>query len=271
MTIALTPSPAMVRPARLWRDAPELAALTVLLSLAALPLLVALALDPRLFQGEHVWIKPLKFHAALAIYAGTLAVFARWLPPRLAESRLWRGYLWVVIGCIFGELLWIGGAAALGTASHFNLQGIWGPLYSLMGLFAVMLTSLSLAFAVAIGRNRATGLDPAVKLSLVLGLGLTFVLTVVTAGTMASGTGHHVGVPVTDVRLAVMGWSREVGDLRVAHFFATHALHGVPLAGLAALALPAVWRKPAVWAAAALYSAFVLAVFAQALAGRPFL
>ncbi len=267
MTLALS----SVTPARLWRDAPELAALALFLALASVPLLVALTLDPRLFQGESVWIKPLKFHAALVIYAGTLAFYARWLPRSWQESRSWRLYLGVVAACVLGEILWIGAAAAMGTASHFNQTGVWGVLYGVMGLMAVMLTSPSLAFAVAIARNPSTGLDPALRLSLVLGLGLTFVLTLVTAGTMASGAGHHVGIPVTGARLAVMGWSREVGDLRAAHFFATHALHGVPLAGLAALALPAGWRGRAVWAAALLFSAFVLAVFVQALAGRPFL
>ncbi len=71
-------------------------------------------------------------------------------------------------------------------------------------------------------------------------------------------------------RLALTGWSREVGDLRAAHFFATHALHGLPLAGVGALALPRGWQRPAVWTAGG-YGALALALFAQALAGRPFL
>ncbi len=264
---------ALSRPAlRPWDDAPLLAGLTVLMALAALPLLLALGLDARQFQGESVWLKPLKFHVALAIYAATLALYARWLPAGLAARRAWRLYLGVVTAAILAELLWVGGAAALGTASHFNISSpVWARLYSLMGLAAVTLTSLSLAFGIAIARNRATGLPAAVRDGLVLGLILTFVLTLATAGTMSAGTGHHVGLPVTGDRLALMGWSREVGDLRVAHFFATHALHGLPLAGLGALSLPEGWRRPAVWAAAAVFSAFVLAVFAQALAGRPFL
>jgi FtsH-binding integral membrane protein len=140
-----------------------------------------------------------------------------------------------------------------------------------MGLAAVTLTSLSLAFGIAIARNPATGLPGAVKEALVWGLVLTFVLTVVTAGYMASTPGHHVGTPTTGARLALMGWSREVGDLRVAHFFATHALHGVPLAGLAALALPGALQRPAVRLAALAYAALVVALFWQALQGRPFL
>ena len=69
-----------------------------------------------------------------------------------------------------------------------------------------------------------------------------------------------------------MGWSRTAGDLRVAHFFGTHAMHAVPLAGFLAGRLLA--PRPALmatWLAAALWAAFCVATFAQALAGRPFL
>ena len=167
--------------------------------------------------------------------------------------------------------MWIGGAAALGTASHFNLSSpVWAVLYPLMGLSAVTLTSAALAFGVAIARNPATGLAPALKLSLVTGLCLTFILTVITAGTMAGMPGHHIGLPVTGARLPLFGWSREVGDLRVAHFLATHALHAIPLAGLAAARLlaPAPARA-AVIATSLGYAALVLATFMQALSGMP--
>ena len=62
---------------------------------------------------------------------------------------------------------------------------------------------------------------------------LTFVLTVPIAGTLAQMPGHFVGTPVTGAAVPVFGWSREVGDLRTAHFLATHAMHFLPLAGLA--------------------------------------
>ncbi len=46
-----------------------------------------------------------------------------------------------------------------------------------------------------------TGLAPALHLSIWLGLVLTFVLTVIAAGALASKPGHFVGVPVTGDRL----------------------------------------------------------------------
>ena len=57
---------------RMWRDAPQLMILTVMLLLALVPLYAAMALDARLFAGESPWLKPIKFHYALAIYGYSL-------------------------------------------------------------------------------------------------------------------------------------------------------------------------------------------------------
>lgn len=256
---------------RLWADAPVFTGLALLLALASLPLFSAMSLDARLFQGDSIWLKPLKFHAALSIYLITLAYCARFLPATMRASRGWRIYVGVVATAIIAEVAWIGGAAALGTASHFNISSpLWTALYALMGASAVTLTSASLVMGLSIWRNPATGLTPAVQLSVALGLVLTFVLTLVVAGTMSSGTGHFVGVPTTGAILPILGWSREVGDLRAPHFFATHALHGVPAVGLlASRLLPDASARIVVWAAGLGYAGLVMAMFVQALMGLP--
>jgi hypothetical protein len=258
--------------ARLRQDAPLLTALGLALALSLLPTLSAMQLDDRLFQGESLWLKPVKFQIALALYVLTLAVFARWLPQTLRESRLFRLYIGVVAACTVGEMLWIGGAAALGTASHFNeTSGLWIALYALMGVFAVTLTSAALVMGIAIWRNAATGLPAPVHLAVALGLILTFALTVPIAGYMSGSGGHFVGTPAPwDRGLPLLGWSRSAGDLRIAHFLATHALHVLPLAGLiAAWALPDRAARRAVLLAAAGYVALVAGTFLQALAGLP--
>lgn len=258
-TLAAPRSPAAPSGIRRLAPAPpQLVAATLAIALAALPLLAAHLLDPRQFQGDSIWLKPLKFHLALAVYTGTLAAFAMLLPQGTLSGHRWRVYIGVVVAGIGAELLWIDGAAALGTASHFNQQGIWGILYGLMGVAAVTLTSLSAVMGLAFWRHQA---DP-LLLSVALGLVLTFVLTVPVAGTMSSGTGHLIGTPVTGARLPLMGWSAEVGDLRLAHFLATHAMHAVPLAGLTG-------SRGAVWAAAAGWVALTGWCFARALAGLP--
>lgn len=243
---------------RIRHAAPQLTAITALLVLAAAPIIMAMVVDARTFQDEGIWLKPLKFHIALTIYTGSLAVYAVALPQGRLLSRNWRWYQAVVIAAILAEVVWISAASALGTGSHFNLA-IPG-LYGFMGLAAVTLTSLSLAMGVVFWKTRAVTLH----LGLALGLILTFVLTVAIAGTMSSGTGHHIGTPLTGARVPVMGWSREIGDLRVAHFLATHAMHAVPLAALTG-------SRAAVWVTAACYTAVTLATFVQALMGQPLL
>jgi hypothetical protein len=236
----------------------QLLRLTLFVALTALPLLAAYGLDTRLFQDDNVWLKPLKFHLALVVYCGTLTIFAMLLPEGSFTSRRWRIYIGIVTLCILAELLWVGGAAALGTASHFNVTGIWALLYPLMGLAAVMLTSLALSMGLVFWRHRA---DP-LMLSIALGLVLTFVLTVPVAGTMSQGAGHLIGTPVTGARFPIMGWSMEVGDLRLPHFLATHAMHFVPLAGLSG-------SRGAIWGAAIGFTALTLWCFVRALMGLP--
>lgn len=246
---------------RIWRDAPAYAGLTLFLVLAMAPLLVSMAVDPRQFEGDSIWLKPLKFHIALAIYLGTLALYARWMPDAARATRFWRWHVRAVVFSVLVEAVWIGGAAAMGTASHFNTVLPWSAIYPVMGFLATVLTSAALVMGLAI---RKADLPAGFRLSLVTGLVLTFVLTLATAGTMSGFPSHHIGVPMTGAVVPILGWSREVGDLRVAHFFATHALHALPLVG---------WlmadRTAPVWAAAVLYTALVAGLFAQALAGFP--
>ena len=268
MTATLArPAPLM---SRLWHDAPGYTWLALLLTAALVPLTAALVLDVRLFQGDPVWLKPVKFHVALSIYLATLAIYARFMADGM-RPRFWRNFARVIIAAILFEVVWIGAAAALGTASHFNeTSALWVVLYALAGVGAVTLTSASLAMGLSIRANPATGLPAALHLSLWLGLCLTFVLTLIVAGTMSSAGSHHVGLPVTGAQVPFMGWSREVGDLRVAHFLATHALHAIPLAGLAATRLLPDRHATATVVAASLgYSALVLGMFLQALAGLP--
>jgi hypothetical protein len=236
-----------------------------------LPLFGAFLLDERLFQGVNVWLKPLKFHAALVIYLLTLAAFARFASAELRSRPWWRWYERLVVLAVVLELIWIGGAAALGTASHYNESTpLATAVYSFMGVAAVLLTSASATLAWAIHRHPAGDLSPAVRTGLVWGLGLTLLLTLVTAQTLSGMDNHWVrGTPDDAAGLWLLGWSRDGGDLRAAHFFATHAMHAVPLAALVCARLfgPAA-RAPVRFAALA-YAGFVAFVFVQALRGLP--
>jgi hypothetical protein len=265
----------MARPIRLiptlFQPEPRFALLGLLLALAMIPLALAMQIDPRLFQGESIWLKPLKFSFALSVYLLSLAYFARFLPEGMTARRRYRLFATVVIFCVLAEMVWIGGAAMFGTASHFNLSDpMLASLYNIMGLFAVTLTSASLIYGIAIWRNPAGLPNPALRLSVALGLVLTFGLTVIAAGYMSMMPGHLVGTPVTGARVPFMGWSREVGDLRLPHFLATHAMHVIPLGGLLAVRLlrsGAALR--AVWGLSALFTLMTGAALAMAIMGLP--
>jgi hypothetical protein len=266
----------LVEPARLIETLrsfePRFFALGVLMLAAALPTAFASLADGRQFQGIDVRIKPFKFEMALVVYTWTLAFFARFLAAG-TTARIWyRAYVGAVAAAIILEMIWVGGAAALGTASHFNPTPSGDVIYAAMGFAAVFLTSASAVYAVLIARNPSSGLSPALKDAVVIGLALVLPLTLATAGTMAAMGSHFVGGSGSDTGgLSGMGWARDGGDLRVAHFFATHAMHFIPAFGLvSAIAFRPANRVP-VWLFAAAFVGFDIFLFAQALRGEPFL
>jgi hypothetical protein len=248
---------------------------TALVLLAMIPpTLMALALDPRALNGVSVWIKPLKFEISIAIYVGTLAWFMSFLPSQERQARRFR--IWAVIAAVAAaiEMIWIGGAAYFGIASHFNRDSAFmAAIYPVMGALAVTLTLPSFVMGRAFLRNRASGDSPAFHLSLGLGLILTCVLTILVAGYMSSQPGHSVGGTPGDASgLKLLGWSRDGGDLRAAHFFATHAMHFIPLVGYgAARLLPPRKGQIVVWSFSAVFTAFVGYALLTAISGQSFL
>jgi hypothetical protein len=242
--------------------------------LMAIPLFAAAgALDDRLHLGVDIWLKPAKFALALGVYLLTLAFTARFLPESYRNSAAYRAFSVVVVAACAAEMAWIAGAAALGTSSHFNVAtSLASTLYGLMGVLATTLTSASSVHAVGIWRNKRTGLSQPMREALILGLGLTLPLTLLTAGTMSHMNGHAVGGTGLDTAgLPLMGWLSDAGDLRVGHFFATHALHFIPAFGLMAVMLTG---NRAIWPVrlfAFAFTGFVVFTFVQALAGNPFL
>lgn len=257
-----------------FRREPRFAGATLCLLILMLPTLVALAVDQRTLLDINVWVKPLKFETALIVYLGTLAWFAGWLPEKVRDARWYAAFSTAVILAITGEMVWIIGAAASGIASHFNSSSAFMiAAYAVMGVLAVLLTSAALVYGIVFLRHRASALAPVFRWSLGIGLILTFVLTVAVAGSMSSNGSHFVGGNLSDAEAwPIMGWARDGGDLRVAHFFATHAMHAMPLFGfLAAWLLSTRAARHAALAFGALYAAFTLFAFFEALAGRPFL
>ena len=266
----------------------------VFLSLTMPILLLAYAMDVRELLDVNGWLKPIKFALALVVYTFTLSWFSTYLSTPWRDSRRFNVFTGLVVCAIVLEMLWIISAASIGEASHFNQSHpILKPVYFFMGVLATLLTAQSLVIGIGLLRHRQSALKSLTRYSLAYGLITTFVLTMITAGYMAGGPAQsHAVIPdgVTTYSekeaLFFMGWLRNVGDLRVSHFFATHALHAIPFIGWVLANLmerrlsnaqslqtvePASWQKRLAIILCVIYSAFVLALFLQALMGRPLL
>lgn len=143
-----------------------------------------------------------------------------------------------------------------------------------MGLGAVTLGSTALVLGMVIAFNKDYAVPPAVKLSVVLGLLLPFLLGTGFGACLSSQlSGHWVGgIRSGAGGLPIVKWSRTGGDLRVAHFFGIHAMHFIPAFGLTlhAMRIPPLQSRLAIWTFAVLHTVFSRVTFLQALRGQPF-
>jgi hypothetical protein len=245
----------------------------VLLSLALMaPTLLALALDERTLFGIGVWIKPLKFQFSAAVHLATLALIASLLVEPVRRGRLVTGAAVVSCTAAMFEVVYITAQAARGRPSHFSDATTFeAVMYSLMGIFAVLLIAAALVLGWLVWRHARPEIGPGLRSGAALGLGVGFAATLVVAGYLGAQDGHWVGGRPSDAGgLPVTGWAQDGGDLRVAHFFALHMMQIVPLAGWLADRTTGHGRLVAVLATIACL-AMVAFTFQQAMAGRPFI
>lgn len=209
---------------------------SALLILALIPLaFVASHMDSRLLNDIPVWIKPQKFHFSTALHLFTFAVLIRFLPEKTRAS-LWLGIVAGVSAfATILEIALINFQAARGVHSHFNFSTAFDAyLYAAMGVAALLLSAPALILGVRfLFASKSDELAPGLRWGTGLGLTTGFFLTLGIAGYMSSlPTGHWVAAPATDSGgLPVVGWTTQGGDLRVPHFFATHLMQVLPLAG----------------------------------------
>jgi hypothetical protein len=235
------------------------AALAILLACLA-----AIAIDPRMINGVSVWVKPAKFAASFVAWLWTLAWAWGVLAPQERSGRAARIILRGTLGTAAFEQGWITLRAALGLPSHFAQDALGAAGYIGMGLAALALV----AFAAALGLLVLLRPDPSQPRPWRLAVGLGLVIGGVLggfAGVSISVLGTpHVGGSMTDAQnLAPFFWSRDGGDLRVAHFLGIHAMQAVPALALLGAGAGTVWLGAAGW------TLLSLGAYALALAGVP--
>jgi hypothetical protein len=257
--------------------------LSLAMAASTLATLAGLIFDARLLDGGALWAKPFKFSISILLYAVTLAWLLGQL-PRWRRLAWWAGTVTAVFLAV--EMVIIGGVAASGNKSHFNVST---PLAA--GLWSVMAVSIVIvwlaALLAALLLFRAPLGDPARTLAIraglvvaLIGMALAFLMTGPTAGQLKSFQGiagaHTVGLPDGGPGLPLLGWSTEAGDLRVPHFVGVHALQLIPLAALllelGARRIPllqsAATRLGLLWILVAYYLGALAILTVQALTGQ---
>jgi hypothetical protein len=236
------------------------------------PLAFAAAIEDRTFQGANLWFKPLKFHVSTGIYLATLGFFLPMTSDAFRRSRAGRFVVWGSIVMTALELIYITWRASRAEASHFNSSTrLAQALYALMGIAALTLAATGPTLAWGVARADAKPAHPTYRLAVFVGLLLSFCLGTASAVVMSVGPGHFIGTPPAGGSIVpLVGWSRTVGDLRVAHFMGLHAQQVVAIVGFFAAAWLGKRGALAVIGFAGLYSIVVAGLFLQALAGQPF-
>ncbi len=246
--------------------------------------LVGLVVDPRVITGASAWLKPAKFAISISIYCFTLLWLLGFVRGR---PRIVRLISWATAIGLGVEMLLIAGAALFGTTSHFNVGTLLnGAVWGVMAFSIVLTWATNLLAIVLLMFQRLP--DPAFAWALRLGLVVSFVgmavaflMTTPTPEQLAgakAGEGmpvvgaHSVGAEDGGPGLPVVGWSTEVGDLRVPHFFGLHALQVLPLVGWLVSVFGPGWLGPGhrvklVWTAGLSYLGLVLLLTWQALRG----
>lgn len=223
---------------------------------------IGTAVDDRLLLGESVWVKPLKFGLAFALYCGVLA----WLlaePRKVRRSGRWAGTVFASAATV--EVGVITMQAARGTFSHFNAN-LTDPVNAAAvqvltyGVAALFITQLVIA-ALVLGRHTGDrSLTRAIRAGLVLStagmlLPVYWLVTTIDERVVADANGdgvtlyqgHGIGDP-DGHGMPITHWSVTGGDFRVPHFVGLHGIHALLLAAavLGVLAARHPWLRESV-------------------------
>jgi hypothetical protein len=240
--------------------------LLLVLSVAALPF------DHRSILGLSPWIKPIKFEISVIVFLLTIAVLLSAVGRTGKWPRLRAFISWGIAIAMIVENTLIAMQSLRGVRSHMN-YATWfdGISFGIMGGFIAFNTVL-LALLLGLYCIVRTGLPPALAWG--IRLGLLVLLAGSIEGSMIVVHGSHtIGAPDGLAGLPFLNWSMAHGDLRVAHFFALHALQAFTLIGLALsnTRMRAQLQTALVFLAATVYTAMVWLLFEQAMAGKPLL
>ncbi len=231
------------------------------------------AFDGRTIDGAvSVWAKPLKFELSLAIHAATLALVMAALAPSVRSGTVLTILAFTFLAACIVEMGYIISQAARAEHSHYNVSTPFHRLmWSVMAFAAIIIVGTAGALGIASLVGSGASLAPALRWAIALGLIGGTLLTLYTAFTIGGRMSPYVGaVPDgASARMVLTGWSLAGGDLRVAHFLATHMIQVLPLVGLAVAYLaPGRIGVAAVIVVATMWTGLTLSEYVRALEGK---
>ncbi|MFB5650260.1 hypothetical protein ACE5IS_06420 [Leptospira wolffii] len=237
-----------------------------LISFLTVPLFILLSvIDIREVVGVNTWIKPIKF----AISIGTFLWSMAWYLDQLKEFPKFKEriekYFLISLSV---ELILITIQSARGVQSHFNQSSLLdGAIYSIMGMFIFPMIPVAIWMDHKFARMKSD-LDPRIKVGIRFSLWI-FAIASVVGVFMSARLAHSVGVPDGGPGLPLVNWSRNGGDIRIAHFLGIHSLQVLPL--ISYIAIRKNWKTATVGILSLGFGLSVLAVFLHAMMGRPLL
>jgi len=176
-------------------------------------------------MNVNAWLKPLKFFLSTAIFCYTMP----WFMYYLNEPEKIKYYNYATIGIFTFEVSYIAFKAYRQQLSHFNISTPFNIfMFSLMGIAISIFT----AWTGYIGYLFFIKTFPQLPIHYVWGIRLGILFFVVFAfegGVMGAKLSHTVGAADGSEGLPVTNWSKQYGDLRIAHFLGMHALQIIPL------------------------------------------
>ncbi len=209
-------------------ESPILYRIVQLNFLAAFICFIASFVDERTLMGLNVWIKPLKFFVSTGIYIFTVGYLITFYPYSTRKKHIIRN---IVSWTLLFEVAIIGYQGARGVQSHYNQSSLFdGLLFGTMGILIginVLIMVVFLIDTIRLKLNTTKSIQWAILLGWVVVIFGSWV-----GGQMISQVSHNVGVADGGEGLPLLNWSTIGGDLRVAHFFALHALQIIPLFAL---------------------------------------
>ncbi|HKQ78337.1 MAG TPA: hypothetical protein VJ810_31850 [Blastocatellia bacterium] len=225
--------------------------------------------DSTQILGVNRWFKPMKFAVSIAIFQWTMGWLMSHLQGRAdTVNRISLGFVFTMLA----EIIPIVGQAARGELSHFNQSSTFGvAVFAIMGL-AIVINTLLAIYVLKLFFSTPTQLPESYLWGIRLGL-ILFILGSAEGGVMALMMRHTVGAADGGAGLFFSNWSKQAGDLRVAHALALHALQALPFVGYMFRRIGKQYGSiPAVvmtFAYAAVYLTWVTILFVDAIKGRP--